>query len=83
MTREEILCKLGEIVNRAVAHDIDPAAVKDDDRLNEDLGVSSMEQAEILFEVDDLEIEDDEAGAVYAGGTIGHVIQLIEKKSKR
>jgi acyl carrier protein len=82
MTRKEILGKLSNIVAAATGSKIDPGAVKGTSRLAQDLGLTSMDLSEILYEAEaafEVKIDDEEAMTVK---TVDDVVNLIEKKLK-
>ena len=82
MDRDELLTRLGGILNRVVKEKVDPASVTENARLLEDLGVGSIEANEMIFEIEDaldLEFQDEEVLRL-RGGTVGDVLNLIERK---
>ena len=84
MNRDEIRARLADIVNSVVKEPVDPATVEDATRLQEDLGVGSIEVSDMAFTVEDvfdIEFKDEEVlPLTRPGTTVGDVINIIEKK---
>ena len=82
MKRDEIRARLAEVVNSVVTHPVDPAVVKEDSRLREDLRVNSIEANEVVFTIEEIfgiEFQDDE---VLKLRTVADVIDRIEEKTQ-
>ena len=77
MDRDELLTRLGGILNRVVQKKVDPASVTEDARLLEDLGVGSVEANDMIFEIEDaldLEFQDEEVLGLRGGSTMSHSV---------
>ena len=77
MTHEEIKKKVFDVVNNAVAP---YEEISEDSRFKTDLGTDSLDDMEILLQLEDvfgIRITDYEAGEI---NTVGDAIKLVEGK---
>ena len=83
MDEGEIRSVLVEIVDGVYDDPIDTDAITDETRLREDLGIDSLQTAEMLVEIEmrlGVRIEDEEA---MKSRTVGEVLRLIQAKNPR